>query len=307
MATISITNCQHLTLIVYAVMVMFAVTLCSNLAFAENRSIINRSQPNLEGVKVVEKLGKNVPLEVSLKDEYDNAVLLKDYFVKGRPVLITMNYASCPMLCSLQLQGLTQAMQKMDKIAGDDFILVSISYDPEETAQQALGIKERYLSDYGLSTSNSAWNFLRGDSKTLQLIADQLGIHYKYIQSTKEYSHPATVVVCTPEGKISKYIHGVSFESKEIDRNLADAKLELISTKNANGILPLFCSVFDENAGVYVVSAMRIMQFSAICFALAVGSLIYACHKMVKAKEQTEESNKTKEIAAITGHPESAH
>jgi protein SCO1/2 len=266
---------------------LISVPLISNStvrADDDGKPIYNRPQPQLEGVRVDERLGYSVPLEAKFLNEQGQGVAIKEFFKPLRPVLITMNYSNCPMLCSLQLESLVKTLKAMDELAGQDFTLLSVSFDPQETPEQVSLIKKRYLADYGKATDPSAWNFVVGKNDNIREMSDTLGIRYRYNPERKEYSHPATIVVCTPDGVISKYIHGVGFDPATLTQSIDDARRGLVSVPN-DSFLPMFCSFYDPNAGTYVVAAMRVMQFAGFCFMCAVLILFWVCHKMVKTRK----------------------
>lgn len=258
----------------------------SSNVFAES-AILNRPQPELEGVGVEEKLGDQVTLQAHFMNENGAGVQLNDYFKSNRPVILSLNYFTCPQLCSLQLNGLTRTMKKIPWKAGNEFVFVSVSYDPTETAEQAKLQKTKYLRDYGQSTSNEGWNFLVGRRDYIKRLAGELGISYKYLRNKRQYSHPAALVLCTPDGKISSYIHGVDMTPESLQEALQTAAAgNIAKPKKPGSIWPMFCAVYDAEAGVYVVSAIRIMQVSGVLLIIAFGSLWWFCQHLVHSKEK---------------------
>ena len=246
----------------------------------------NRPQPNLEGVEVIEQLGKYIPRDLKFLNEQDKGIKLASYLKPGKPLLITMNYSTCPMLCSLQLEGMIKVMQDVDEVAGRDFQLLSVSYDPTETPQRAGEVKQRYLREYGKAADSSGWDFLVGKTAQVEELASTLGIKYRYFPEKREYSHPATIVFVTSDGIIARYLHGVGFDAAQFKQALVHTRNGVIAEAGSNSFFPLFCAMFDPNSGNYSGIAMRIMQIGALLFVMSLGSIFWLCSKLVKNKKQ---------------------
>ena len=97
----------------------------------------------LEGVGVEEHLESLLPLSLKFRDDQGKEVQLKDYFGKGRPVVLSMNYSSCPMLCNVQLTGLATALSDVPLVAGTEYDVVSVSIDPKESIEKAATAKKK--------------------------------------------------------------------------------------------------------------------------------------------------------------------
>src|SRR5690606_2522981 len=86
-----------------------------------------------EGMEVTEHLGDTVSGSWQFINDRGEWVTLGDYLHRGKPVLVTLNYYSCPMLCNLILNGLNEGMKPMKWHAGDQFSIVTVSFNPRET------------------------------------------------------------------------------------------------------------------------------------------------------------------------------
>lgn len=257
---------------------------------------IERVPDALDGVGVDENVGAVIPLELKFLNSDAKHVSLKSVFDDGLPVLITMNYSTCPLLCDQQLNGLVDALRDMEATAGEDYKLITISYDPRETPGQAQQMQTKYLQEYERAGSRGAWSFLVGNAKNIVVTADALGIRYKYLKMKRQYSHPAVAVLCTPQGQVARYIYGVSFSPEELDQwviEAAEGKLQSPSEGEANKWLATAfrCFFYDNSEGVYTSEAMIVMRIGGVLGICSILGLFYACHRMVKqAKKNHAES-----------------
>src|SRR5262249_44287440 len=79
-----------------------------------------------------QRVGQQVPPDLVFRDETGRTVRIGDYFGQ-RPVVLSLVYFRCPMLCPLTLNGLTRSLKGMSFDAGREFEVVVVSFDPRET------------------------------------------------------------------------------------------------------------------------------------------------------------------------------
>jgi protein SCO1 len=242
----------------------------------------------LVGVDVKEHLAAPVPMDLGFTDEDGKPVVLKDYFDGSVPVILTMNYSNCPMLCSLQLTALVEGLKKLDWTAGHEFRMVTVSYDPTETVELAHRTKARYLAQYGRPGAENGWHFLHGSENNVKALAKALGISYSYNEVRKEYVHPATVILATPSGKIDRYLYGLDYPEKTLRLSLVESSEGKIGTTVDQ--LILFCFHYDANEGRYAPVARNIMRAGggASVFLLA-GFLTVLWRRDKKRNTESEE------------------
>lgn len=216
----------------------------------------------LQGVGVDEFAGDKLPLDLKFLDHRGQPVTLGHYFRSNRPVILSLNYSNCPMLCNMQLTGLTTALQELEWSAGKEFQVVSISIDPLETTHRAAQSHQRYLQMYGRPGTGDGWNFLVGRQAEIDRISNALGFRYRYIREKKEYSHPSVFVMCTPDGRISRYVYGVEFAPRTLQLSLVEAGEGVIGT-TWDRIL-LYCLHYNSTAGQYTPAAWKLVRIGGI-------------------------------------------
>jgi protein SCO1/2 len=240
--------------------------------------IKSRTEPlpkRLEGVDVVEHLETSVPSALSFTDDQGNPVLYDDVVRGSLPTILTLNYSDCPMLCSLQLNGLVEAMRQIDLTLGQDYRVVTVSIDPKETTESARRTKLRYLAQYGradVAQDASGWAFLHGSDANIHSVARALGFSYNYNEARDEYAHPAAFVVTTPNGVLSRYLYGLEIHPSTLRLSLIEASQGKIGSSLDR--LILYCFHYDASEGRYAPVAMNIMRLLGGAFALALLALL---------------------------------
>ncbi len=242
----------------------------------------------LSGIDVEEHLDRQLPLALPFVDTNGQSVQLSRYVTGERPVIFTLNYSDCPMLCSLQLSGLSNALGKLDRKLGRDFDVVTVSLNPAETTARARETEARYRGEVAAALGVSAeaesagnasgsaggWHFLTGTVENIDALAEALGVGYGYNEARKEYVHPAVLVLSTPGGHISRYLYGIEYKLETLSLSLVEAGQGKIGTSMDR--LILYCFHYDEAEGKYAPVAMNIMRVGGGLTAVALGSFLGA-------------------------------
>lgn len=211
---------------------------------------LNWNQPEeTRGVDVQERLSDHLPLELEFTDSQGTALKLGDALGNDLPVILTFNYSDCPMLCSLQLNGLVDSMAETGLALGEDFRVVTIGLDPLESPERAAETRERYLQELGVDPSLGDWRFLLGSAENVRAAADAVGFGYKRIEDTGEYVHAAVQILLTPDGRVSRYLYGVEVPARDLRMALVEASSGRIGT--TIDVILLFCFHYDPGTGGY--------------------------------------------------------
>jgi protein SCO1/2 len=221
-----------------------------------------RSQELPEQLKdagIVEHLGGQVSIsQLSFTNEQGQVKQLSEYFKKGRPVLLSLVYYECPMLCTLALNGLVASLKKLDWTPGNQFEIVTVSINPKESSELANKKKDVYLKSYGRPEAGSGWHFLTGAEDQIQKLATEVGFGYKYDTKEKQYAHSAAIFALTPDGKISRYLYGIEFPNKDLRLALLEASNGKIGTVVDRFLL--FCYRYDPFTKKYSIYLTKLMQ-----------------------------------------------
>lgn len=226
---------------------------------------------DLNDVTVVEHTGAQLPLDLTFNDESGQPVRLRQYFGGKKPVVLQLGYYGCPMLCGLISKGLVDAVKKVSLTAGKDYDLVFVSIDPKETPLLATQKKEAYLNEYGRDSA-AGWHFLTGTQENIAALAEADGFKYKWIPSAGQYAHPASLSLCMPDGRISRYMYGVKFDPFTLRESLVEASNG--QAGNAVDQLYLTCFKYDGTQGKYAFAAINLMRAGGVLIMIVVGTIL---------------------------------
>lgn len=227
--------------------------------------LLNDGVPKgVENVTVEQRLGNRLPGEMKLVDSKGRKLTLSHYLDGERPLILTLNYSNCPMLCNVQLNQLAQSLDKMDDLKiGEDFQLLSVSIDPTETDQRLRDTKKRYVEQVpSHANAEDGWSFTRTTKSNVARLAKEVGFSYKYNSRTKEYAHPAMLAFVSPDGVITRYSLGVAFPPDQMKLALVEA-----GQGNVGDIVDqfvLWCYSYDPNENSYVPQAWKMMRLGGL-------------------------------------------
>jgi protein SCO1/2 len=232
--------------------------------------------PILKAIGFDQRLGETVPLDIALRDEAGRTVRLGDFFGK-RPVVLTLVYYECPMLCTLTLNSLASALSILTFDIGREFDVVTVSFDPREKPPLAAGKKKAYLSRYGRPGAEAGWHFLTGDGEELARLTSAVGFRYQWDEEIRQFAHPSGLVVLTPEGRIARYLYGIEYAPKDLRLALVEASEHKIGTPVDQAML--FCYQYNPTTGRYGLLTMRLIRGGAVLTVLALGGFIFAMRR----------------------------
>lgn len=251
---------------------MGSVLLCAaGLAASTAPAQLNHFPDELDGLDTVDqsRLGTVLPLDLEFRDDQGRTVRLRDYFDGTRPVLLTLNFYNCTSLCNLQLNGLLDALKAMKWTPGDEFRIVTVSFDPLETVQTARGKKAAYIEEYGRSAAAKGWHFLVGEVESIRPLTRSVGFPYRWNPERQTWAHPACCVVLSPQGKICRYFGGILFDPQTLRLSMVEASEGKVGS--LWDAIFLTCFHYISSDGKYVPYAFGIMRAGAI---LTVGVLL---------------------------------
>ena len=225
----------------------------------------------LKKVAFDQNLGVQVPLDLPFRDETGRAVQLSRYF-NGRPVILSLVYYECPMLCTQALNGLVRALKVLALEPGRDYNVVTVSFNPRETPAQAAEKRDHYLQLLQKPGGADGWHFLTGDETSIRLLTSTVGFHYVYDEVTKQYAHPTGTIVLTPEGKTSKYIYGIDYGPRDLRLALVEASDHKVGTPVDR--LLLYCYHYDPASGKYGLVLMNVLRLAGVLTVVCIGGLI---------------------------------
>jgi protein SCO1/2 len=225
----------------------------------------------LKEVGIDQKLNSSIPLDLVFRDEAGNAVKLSQFFGQ-EPVVLSLVYYDCPMLCTQVLNALDRSFKDVPMDIGKDFGVVTVSIDPSETPKLASAKRDLYAGIYGRPGGAAGWHFLTGEQSQIRQLADAVGFRYAYDADSKQFAHASAVMVLTPNGKISRYFYGIQYPSRDMRLGLVEASEGKIGSP-VDQVL-LFCYHYDPVTGKYGLLISRVIKASGLLTVLAIGILV---------------------------------
>jgi len=259
------------------VRVLFVLALLASSAWGQmNNGVMsppsNTRPPRLENVGIEQHLNTQVPPDLTFRDETGKTVKLGDYFGR-KPLIIDLVYYNCTMLCGEALAGLASAMRLVKFDVGNEFDVVTVSFDPRETPEMAAAKKKDYVGRYGRANAAAGWHFLTGEPDSINALTKAVGFQYQYDAKTNQYAHATAIMVLTPQGRISRYFYGVDFPPKDLRMGLVEASQGKIG--NAVDAVLLFCYHYDPETGKYGAMVANILRLAAAATILILGTLFF--------------------------------
>ena len=232
----------------------------------------NTRPPRLENVGIEQHLDAQVPPELTFRDETGETVKLGDYFGR-KPLILNLVYYNCTMLCGEALAGLASAMRLVKFDVGNEFDVVTVSFDPRETPEMAAAKKKDYTGRYGRPNAAAGWHFLTGQPDSINALTRVVGFQYQYDSKSNQYAHATAIMVLTPQGRISRYFYGVDFPPKDLRMGLVEASQGKIG--NAVDAVLLYCYHYNPETGKYGAIVANILRLAAAATILIMGIFLF--------------------------------
>jgi protein SCO1/2 len=255
--------------------VLLLSLLALGFAPASWAQLAGQTVPGTEDVGLDDRIGERIPTHLAFTDQNGQTVQLADFYEQGKPVLIQLVYFNCPMLCNLLLDGWTRAAAQVTPTPGEDYTMLTISFDPTETPDQALRQQAKEVQNLGRPEAAEGWHFLTGSEGNIKALADAVGFRYQWNEDAQQYAHPAAVAFTSPEGTITRYLVGVGFEPTDIRAALAESRLGTPGTFVEQFIM--FCFQYDPSTHTYTADVQNLMKLAGgltvLALILAVATL----------------------------------
>jgi protein SCO1 len=228
----------------------------------------------LSDVRIEQKLDQQLPLDLVFRDESGQSVKLGQYFGK-KPVVLAFVYYDCPMLCTQVLNGMVTSFRVLPFQIGNEFDVVTVSFDPRETNTLATAKKKvymDYLPEKMRAGANNGWHFLTGDQASITQLTDAAGFHYRWDDATKQFAHASAIMVTTPQGRLSRYFYGIEYAPRDLRLGLIESSANKIGSPVEQ--LLLYCYHYDPATGRYGLAIMTVMRVAGVLTVLGMLAMI---------------------------------
>lgn len=230
-------------------------------------------------IGIVEKLDQTIPLELTFQNEKNDTVTLGS--VINKPTILSFVYFDCPGMCSPLLDGIADVISKTDLTLGKDYDIVTISFNTKDTPEKAIEKKLNFVSKIK-EEQRGSWTYLTGKLENIQRITEAAGFRYK--PTGEDFAHPSTIIILSPQGKITRYLYGVSFMPFDLKMALAEAQKGL-AQPSRNKLLE-YCFAYDAQSKTYTLQFTRLMGTFVIIMGLFFLLYLYVSSKRNSTKAQ---------------------
>lgn len=224
----------------------------------------------LRNIGIDQLLNQQVPLDLTFRDETGRQVALREFF-KGKPVVLSLVYYHCPMLCTMALDGLVGSLRAVPLDIGKDFNVVTVSFDPAEGPELAAGTKAKVLGRYQRPGAAEGWHFLTGEEGSIHSLAESVGFRYAP-DGKREFAHATAIMVLTPEGKLARYLYGIEYAPRDLRWALVEASAGKIGSR-VDQVL-LYCFHYDPSFGKYSLAVMNVIRVLGGATAILLGGFM---------------------------------
>lgn len=233
-----------------------------------------RVLPELENAQIDDKAGARIPLDIRLVDHDGNERTLGSYLLDDdkRPLIVTLGYYGCPMLCTLVLNGLSEVLKSVSFTPGKDYHIVSVSIDDREKPELAKQKRSAYLASMNADESVDWWSFHVTTKEDAKRLADALGFNFYFDKKIDQFAHGAGFFVLSPEGILSRTLFGISYLPGDVKLALSEAADGKIGSFIDRVLLS--CFHYDPDSHRYGVYIFGVMRLGGILTVLILGAVL---------------------------------
>jgi len=249
---------------------------------SDTAKISSEVPEELKNVGIQEKINGQIDLNLVVTNELGAKVALTTFFKSNKPVILSLVYFNCPGLCNFHLNGLVDTLKSVDWSPANQFEIIAFSFDTKETPAVALQKKAAYLKLYARTGTENGWHFVTADEANVKKITESVGFKFKWNVQAQEWSHASAAIVISPDGKISRYLHGIQFEPRDVKLALNEAASGKVG--NIVDSVMLYCFKYDSHQSKYGLQVFNIMKLAGAATVVALALWLLAA--MVKAKRE---------------------
>ena len=210
-------------------------------------------------ITIEQKLDSQLDLDLPFTTSEGQAVKLRD-LMDGKPAILSFVYYECPQLCQAELSGMEIVIKAMKFTPGDEYNIITLSIDPEETPEMAAAKKATHVERVDRPGTAEGWHFLVGNEYAIAQLAQAAGFKYVYDPATDMYAHAAGIMAVTPDGRVARYFYGLEYIKRDVEWGLTEASDGRIG--NLVDQMVLLCFQYDPKSGaygIYVIGALRVL------------------------------------------------
>jgi protein SCO1/2 len=277
-------------IIASAIMLALTLSVAPSRAASDEELSPMLMSPDAVAIKEVQfkqRLDNQVDVNAKFTDSEGNVTTLAEC-MDGKPTVFVLAYYRCPRLCNMVLNGVAKVLQAIDFEAGQDFNIVVVSFDADDTVEIAADKKKSVVHAFNRNGDPTGWNFLIGDQATVHAAAESVGFQYVYDPKSGEYAHASGIVILTPEGRVSRYFYGIDYPTRDVRLGLVEASQGQIGSPVDE--LLLLCLHYDPTNGKYGLAVLNLVRAGGVMtLAVMFGFIGISIRKDYKVEAKNDE------------------
>jgi protein SCO1 len=215
-------------------------------------NVVAQNTSDEQELGVFEHLNEYIPDDLVFVNQDYDTLNLKDAIDK--PTVLVLVYYECPGICSPLLEGVSDVISKSKMQLGEDYQVFTVSFNPAESPRLGGDKKKNYVKLVKNKDATEGWDFFVGDSANIQNLLNSVG--FKVKKTGKDWIHPTALIVLSPEGKITRYLHGLYFLPFDLKMAVTEAQ-KGIAGPTINKVLE-YCFSYDPVGKTYVFNVTKI-------------------------------------------------
>ena len=211
--------------------------------------------------KSEQAIGRTVE-DYALVDADGNVLTLSEF--RGKPLVISPIYASCPDICPTTTQHLIKAVSRAQKVFGPDrFAVLTVSFDPRRDKPARLAA---FMSEQGVNLAG--WRIAVGDQATTDKFMADLGFSYR--AGAGGFDHVTQTKILDSDGRVHRQVYGDAFPIQIFLEPLKEVVfgtgIKSMTVTNLVDRIRFICTVYNPGSGRYETDY-------AIAFGISIGGL----------------------------------
>lgn len=251
----------------------------------------SQTREQLDGVGIERQLGSSVPRDLEFRNGDGERVTLGRYLDGERPVILNLVYHNCPMLCGLMLDGFTSSLQSLEWSPGQEFRVLTVSFNHREGPKVAREKKDAYVQRLDRAGAAEGWHFLTGDEEAIRQLTDAAGFNFRWVPEKEEFAHPTTQIFLSGDGTITRYIYGIEIPGGDVRKALVEASNGDVGSPLDQAAM--YCFQFDPEKNTYTADAFNLMKVGSVFTVLLLGGVLFVFwrreHEALEKHEQWED------------------
>jgi protein SCO1/2 len=239
-----------------------------------------------EATLIKQRLGAFIAKDAVFKDSTGKQVRIADYLGKGQPLILNLQFFSCPSLCGPVLNGLITALEAVPPTVGTDLKVLSVSFDHREEPELAAYKKKSILGVYDRAGAAKGWHFLTGDRENILELTESVGYGFRWNTTRKDFDHKAAMIFISPSGKITRYLRGAAYDTGTFRLAIVEASEGTVGTAMDRFILS--CYSYDPLTGTYSRIGPIAMATGGALTLLGLGSLLFVLFRRERRERRQQ-------------------